>query len=53
MPQTIFMPSPSGSGSSSTPTPTPSTKTMKGFESSSRAVNKYMLAVDAISTAYL
>ena len=53
LPQTIFMPSPSGSGSSSTPTPTPSTKTMKGFESSSRAVNKYMLAVDAISTAYL
>ena len=53
LPQTIFMPSMTG-GSNSSPAPkaTPSKKSPLQ-SSSSRGANKYMLAVEAISTAYL
>ena len=53
LPQTIFIPSMSGgSGSKPAPKPTPKRSNMTQ-SSSSREANKYMLAVEAISTAYL
>ena len=52
LPQTIFMPSmPSGSGSSPAPKATPRKKAP--LQSSSGGTNKYLLAVDALSTAFL
>jgi len=52
LPQTIFMPSmPSGSGSSPAPKATPRKK--DPLQSSSGGTNKYLLAVDALSTAFL
>ena len=52
LPQTIFMPSmPSGSGSSPAPKATPRKK--DPLQSSSSGTNKYLLAVDALSTAFL
>ena len=52
LPQTIFIPSmPSSSGSSSAPKATPRKKAP--LQSSSGGTNKYLLAVDALSTAFL
>ena len=52
LPQTIFIP-PISSGDSK-PAPAASTaRRTKGFETTSSGVNKYLLAIDAISSAYL
>ena len=52
LPQTIFIPSmPSSSGSSPAPKATPRKKAP--LQSSSGGANKYLLAVDALSTAFL